>query len=488
MKTAKTLVIFCIVTAGILYVNAQDKYKGGPPPDSGNPKFKTDREFADRLKKDWMKLEAAPSFVQDKTPKPVAMPVAQRDPTGDQELQKAIEASKPISRVPAPKPAEPPPSIPSVPQAAPIPPADQTELNFPFFGTPVKLQYDRKLRIPLGNTVNNAAIGAWWEAMSLQNYDACLQQIQQTRRRLNLNDWGYAHLLHRIGDALYDGSPNDANLFTWFMLIKSGYDAKIGYSNHQIFLLLPSHSVLYGVPHFAVQKQVYYTAAFDGAAAPSGSLFIYDGRYPEADRPMDLTVSSAPAFEKKDLERTVHFTSMGREYSVTVQYNKPVMDYYGQYPQTDLRIYFSSALSPEADQSLVTALKPLVEGKTEAEAVNLLLHFVQSFPYKTDQEQFGREKYFFPEETLYYSYCDCEDRSALFAYLVKRLTGLDVVGLDYPGHVATAVKFSSSLPGDAVTVRNQKYIVCDPTYLGADLGMSQPAYRDVKPVIIEVGA
>jgi hypothetical protein len=488
MRLWKILLIAGVIPVGVLWVGAQDKYKGGPPPETGgNPKFKTDLEFANSLKKDWMKLEAAPGFVQDKTPKPVTMPVAERAPTGDQELQKAIEASKPIPVIPPPKPAEPPPALPSAPQAAPIPSADQIEINFAFFGAPVRMNADRKMRVPVGSSVNNAAIGDWWEAMSRQNYDACLQQALETRRRLNLNDWGYAHLLHRTGEALYNGSPNDANLFTWFMLVKSGYDARIGYNNNQVFLLLPSRNVLYGVPHFAVQKQVYYTATF-GGANPSGSLFIYDGNYPEADRPMDLTVASAPVFEKKDLERTVRFTSMGKEYAVTVQYNKPVVDYYDQYPQTDLKVYFASALTPEADQSLVAALKPLVEGKTEAEAVNLLLHFVQSFPYKTDQDQFGREKYFFPEEALYYSYCDCEDRSALFAYLVKRLTGLDVVGLDYPGHVATAVRFSSSLPGDAVTVRNQKYIVCDPTYLGADLGMSQPAYKDVKPVIIEVGA
>ncbi len=487
MRLWKVLLIAGAVTCGVIWAGAQDKYKSGPPPETGNPKFKTDLEFANLLKKDWMKLEAAPGFVQDRTPKPVSMPVAQRAPTGDQELQKAIEASKPLPSVPPPKPVEPPPPSPPVPQAVPIPPADQIELNFVFFGALVKMNYDRKMRIPIGNSVNNATIGAWWEGTSLQNYDACLQQAQDTRRRLNLNDWGYALLLHRTGDALYNGSPNDANLFTWFMLVKSGYDARIGYNHDQAFLLLPSRSVLYGVPHFAVQKQVYYTATFGAGATPSGSLFIYDGNYPEADRLMDLTVVSAPIFEKRDLERTIRFSSMGREYSVTVQYNKPVVDYYDQYPQTDLKVYFASALSPEADLSLVAALKPLVEGKTEAEAVNLLLHFVQSFPYKTDQDQFGREKYFFPEEALYYSYCDCEDRSVLFAYLVKRLTGLDVVGLDYPGHVATAVRFSSSLPGDAVTVQNQKYIVCDPTYLGADLGMSQPAYKDVKPVVIEIG-
>ena len=84
------------------------------------------------------------------------------------------------------------------------------------------------------------------------------------------------------------------------------------------------------------------------------------------------------------------------------------------------------------------------------DAVNVLLRFVQTgFSYLTDSEQFGREKFMFPEETLSYPYSDCEDRSFLFAYLVSSLLGLDVIGLDYPGHVATAVKFSSPVSPSA---------------------------------------
>ena len=89
-----------------------------------------------------------------------------------------------------------------------------------------------------------------------------------------------------------------------------------------------------------------------------------------------------------------------------------------------------------------------------------------------------------PDETLYYSYCDCEDRSILFAYLVRKLTGLSVIGLDYPGHVATAVKFNDELPGAYVTHRNEKYLVCDPTYINAEIGMVMSRYKDVKPELI----
>lgn len=83
--------------------------------------------------------------------------------------------------------------------------------------------------------------------------------------------------------------------------------------------------------------------------------------------------------------------------------------------------------------------------------ISLLLpskHVVYGAPYikvLTRKDQFGREKYFFAEETLFYPLSDCEDRAIFFAILIRNLLGLDVIGLDYPGHIATAVHFSNDV-------------------------------------------
>jgi hypothetical protein len=124
---------------------------------------------------------------------------------------------------------------------------------------------------------------------------------------------------------------------------------------------------------------------------------------------------------------------------------------------------------------------------SEIEAVNLLLRFVQTaFKYKTDAGQFGFENYLFLEETLYYPYSDCEDRSVLFAWLVRSLLGLQVVGLNYPGHIATAVKFSDATKGDTVTFNHVKYVVSDPTYINATAGMTMPEFKHKTPEVIQI--
>ena len=116
-----------------------------------------------------------------------------------------------------------------------------------------------------------------------------------------------------------------------------------------------------------------------------------------------------------------------------------------------------------------------VRGVPEAQAVNKLLNWVQTaFEYEYDDKVWGQDRAFFPTESLYYPYCDCEDRSILFSRIVRDLLNIDVVLLYYPGHLATAVKLNQVVNGDYLIVDGQKYIVCDPTYIGAPMGRTMP--------------
>jgi arginine/lysine/ornithine decarboxylase len=76
----------------------------------------------------------------------------------------------------------------------------------------------------------------------------------------------------------------------------------------------------------------------------------------------------------------------------------------------------------------------------------------------------------------------------LFARLVKRYTGLPVIGLDYPGHVSVGVCFSTPVPGDSVQFRKRNYLICDPTIINAKVGNASDSMNAVKPDVIEVNA
>jgi hypothetical protein len=282
-------------------------------------------------------------------------------------------------------------------------------------------------------------------------------------------------------------TATDAELFSWFLLTKSGFQCKVGYSDNHVYLLAPAQPIIYGVPYFTIGGVRYFNLSVkDGAKSP-GQILTYGDNYPGANRPVALSLSSAPRLPEEPFERELRFSYAGQEHRLTLRGSRQNVQFFAGYPQTDFQVLFAAAVAGQTDDTLVKALQPLVAGKSETEAVNLLLRFAQTaFQYKTDEDQFGREKYLFVEETLFFPYSDCEDRSILFSYLVRRLTGLEVVGLHFPGHIATAVRFSNDVPGDRITIDGHPYVICDPTYINANIGMAMPQFRASKPEVIRI--
>jgi hypothetical protein len=142
-------------------------------------------------------------------------------------------------------------------------------------------------------------------------------------------------------------------------------------------------------------------------------------------------------------------------------------------------------MSERIKKQLYPSLQKTIQGKSQYEAANVLLNFVQTaFVYEYDDKVWGGDGAFFAEESLYYPYCDCEDRSILFSRLVRDLLGLKVLLVYYPGHLATAVCFTDNVTGDYISLNNQKYVVCDPTYIGAPVGATMPDMDNGKAKVI----
>ncbi|VVS95158.1 hypothetical protein [Desulfoluna spongiiphila] len=487
-----------------------------------------DAEFVSFLKAQWAEFDASRGVVRDSVPKPSAMPVAKPPepvPAEEEGVETPPEPATPVGEIvlPAlppslppepevvpdgegisPEPIEPPvavepaplPEVPPVPEEpSPFddPSGMETEmvpvgLSIAFFGANHLFHGEFSFpHTPLAKPLK-PAIASYWEAMSQSSkFEAFLSQAREKSEDLGLNDWGYHNFLFTCGMAVHDGDRNLANLFTWFMSVKSGYDARVGYSDNRVYLLLPSRNTLYSVSYLTLQGTRYYAMTFDGSREKLGRLYTYKGKYPQSERLMDYRILKVPALGPEITEKELSFEYGGVPQALKVSYNKSLVDYYRYYPQTNIKIYFDALASDELNYSMVKELKERLEGKSEKEAVDYLLGFSQkAFAYKTDDDQLGREKYMLPEETLWYPYSDCEDRSFLFAYLVRRVLKLDVVGLNYPGHVATAVRFSDNVAGDYVVMNNRKYIVCDPTYINASAGMAMPKYKRRSPNVVKI--
>ena len=86
----------------------------------------------------------------------------------------------------------------------------------------------------------------------------------------------------------------------------------------------------------------------------------------------------------------------------------------------------------------------------------------------------GDDRAFFAEESLFYPYCDCEDRSILFTRLVRDLLGLKCILVYYPGHLASAVCFNQHVAGDYIELGGKRFVIADATYVNAPVGATMP--------------
>jgi hypothetical protein len=197
-----------------------------------------------------------------------------------------------------------------------------------------------------------------------------------------------------------------------------------------------------------------------------------------------MSVLTEPKFANSNFTKTLNFNNI----NYSLQANKNLIDFYETFPCVDFAIYASAPLNKIFLQSAKEQILPKISGKSQEEAVNFILHFVQyAFQYKTDDEQYGYEKWNFAEETFVSNYSDCDDRAIFFAQIVKNLLGMKVVLVHYPQyHLATAVKFDNQqINGTYITIDDSKYLICDPTYISASIGMAMPQLRDIQIEVIK---
>ena len=420
---------------------------------------------------------AKPQATPDK-PQPVA---PKAEPTTPAKPQATPVKPQPVAPKAEPKTPAKPQTTPVKPQPRPkAKPAMQSSLQKEFYPSVAinycntKLYIDASMKGVINITSSQeCAVADGYEALCRSNYKPLIANCQQAQKDFRLNDWGVFLFVKTAAEALCN-DENSCIVMQQFLLNELGYRAKMARrgDRNQLLLFVATDCMVYGHPYFTKEGLNYYN--INGTEACTFYMCNQDSK--KAKTPVAMRLNNVPALNSGVVSR--QRTNKAGNVSVSVNVSKSLMDFYASMPQCDYGVYAKAPVAGSLAQEVLGTLRPLVQGKSEVDAANLLLNFVQTgFKYATDEEQFGFEKPFFVEELFYYPACDCEDRSVLFGWLVRELLGLDVVYLDYPNHIATAVQFKGDVKGDFLTVDGKRYTVCDPTYIGASIGMTMPNLR-----------
>lgn len=448
-------------------------------------KDKQDKEFADFLKGQWSEFDTFKGKVRIKEPKPkqipVVVPTVPVRPTPGQ-------VPAPVTPVPSPIVIVPPviqPVLPAPPppQPKPIPVAADT-LEIMFFGNAVRYSFDSQWKgYRLSGGAKPEAMSAFWTMMSGSKYEPTIQAVNDARRNMKLDDWGGVTLWRSVVQSLQPERKSEQNLLLWYFLVKSGYDVRLGYAGSDVHLFVAMKQPVYSTKYTKVGEQTYYAALAADHGDSIRSFFTYEASYPNKLRPLDIQSANTSFTKSVTAQRALAFEYKGKHIKLNIPYDRRLVEYMDTFPQSEFELYFDTDGSSLVRHGLLDGLKKYTATMGEEEAVDFLLTFIQqSFPYKTDNDQFGHERYFFVEESLYFPYNDCEDRSVLLAWLVRELVGIKVIGLLYPGHMTTAVALKHVKPAfSTVDYHGTQFVIADPTFIGATVGMAMPSYARLKP-------
>lgn len=428
---------------------------------------KANAEYAEFLRKAWEEFYGNDPMKR-KEEKPIIPPVVTPEPDIDQD-DKEIEFDEEIPEpVPSPNPS---PIVPI--EETPIP--DTDFITFSKYGTECEVRFDTDMK-PILKGVDETSVADFWDAISSLDFtDNLLFDFGIFKYKRNLCDWAFYKFIDTFSKILYEDNADAAELMKAYILTQLGYKLRIGHSeeDNNIHILMALNEDVYGRPYWTIDNQNYFL--FDNADVKRMKVVSADFK---SSVPMSLSVGPGNDFNENLSDERVLTSCWYPDACVSVDSNLNLIDFYNDYPDyaSDFRwvFYANTPLNVTVRENLYTRFAMLLEGKTELQAANIILNFVQTaFVYKYDEDIWGRDRSFFAEESLYYPYCDCEDRSILFSHMIRDLLGLDVALVYSPGHLFTAVNFSENVSGAYVMVEDRKFVVCEPTCIdGAPVGFS----------------
>lgn len=381
------------------------------------------------------------------------------------------------------------------PQPEPIEPieeqpkSDATQyVDFTVFGTQCRIRFgdEERFRLP---SVNKDAIADLWIKLATPAYNNTLHDCLQLRRDHQFSDWAYLHLLDSASQACL-GKSNEATLLMAYLYCQSGYKMRMGIADNRLFMLFGSKHVLFNRSYYTIGDCYYYP--YGGNAE---KLYICEVPFPQ-EQPLSMLLPQEQRFDYEASAPRSLKSAAFPKVLVEATVNKKALSFYASYPpsminenqQTLWAMYANMPMPKAISQTFMAAMKEKIAGLSQLEAMERLLNFVQTaFVYEYDDKVWDCDRAFFPEETLYYPYCDCEDRSILLSRMVRDLLGLRCVLIHYPGHLAMAVQFTDDVKGDCIMLQGEKFTVCDPTYIGAHVGETMPGMNnaEAKAILLE---
>lgn len=348
-----------------------------------------------------------------------------------------------------------------------------------FYNGTFNFEVDPSSKIEFNADLSQQAVKDFYDKLNKSNYHSVLEALIKYKEKHQLNDWIYYQLIRKTAQKI---SPKTENyhrytLYKWFLLSKSGYDARLSIGNNRMIFIVRNDENINDIPFFSIEGNKYMCLNYHDYGKidfDKDKVYPIQINIPEAKHSFSYKVTRMPDFRPESYrEKEVLFEYKQKAYHFQIKLNPEVENIFANYPGVDFESYFNIPLSHETYSSLIPVLKKNLEGMSQKKGIDYLMRFTRyAFLYQNDEENFGKEKRLSPELTLFSKYSDCDDRAGLFFYLVKEIYNVPMIALLYPTHISMAVQFDKPV-GKSIIYNGQRYSVCEPTPQEQNLRIGQ---------------
>lgn len=351
---------------------------------------------------------------------------------------------------------------------------------FKFYGNTISITYDKLLAFPVNQAVSKEVAVEFWKRFVVANSNHLVNQLNIYRDRLGLNDWGFMSLVKSCAKALYPTDESGETLLTWALMIRSGYDIKIGFNQLGSTVLYPTTLALYGTSSVKINDTVYYL----DKSIYSFPITTYSARHPGATGVINIKITKSLNFQGETQVRKIQYTWDKKSYEFNFKYNPELIRYLEEYPQTDPKVYFDAPFSYLSGESLLKQFRPILAGMKFEEGAAFLQQFVQkSFAYRPYNDIYGYDRFMFPEELLSKEESNDKGKSILFAWMVTNLLNKNAALVEFPGFFSVAIFLGHPIEGDNFLIDGKSYTIADPTFENAPIGLVMKEYYQLKPYV-----
>ena len=345
----------------------------------------------------------------------------------------------------------------------------ENALKIDFYGQEINLTYDESITKVYSTSYGEAAFIDFLKNKEESSFQSLINQMQALKQEMNLNDWMYFELMHStINHMLQSGNKYERTLFAYFLLSKSGYDSKITFMNHKIWVNVYTEDELFEISTILIGNKnfVNLSSAVDKNDDAQSQVYLLDYNIPGQKRAFSFEMDALPTITPRPKDVQLGFDFKGQPISLDITIDLNMIEILQNYPIFDEVSYLETPLSPTA----INSLKPQLERYMKDMNVETKLEFLASitrmaFNYKEDHQAYGKNKPMIAEELFFYNYSDCEDRCALFYNLNKLTLDLPLLVIALPDHLSIAVAMETppTRSGNIIKHNGRKYYFCDPT-------------------------